>query len=163
LTPIFGCAAKLPGESVVICCRQEEWRKTKSSYAGLLSGNVRIVHGQGEELDGYYQAADLFLFTLEPYEYMNLAMPYKIFEAVSYQVPILTFTGTEAARWIHEEGAGWTVRDIADLIALIGRLRDYPGLIAEKRVHLRELARKHSWTNRALSVAAALGVEKGAR
>lgn len=160
LMPIFGCAAKLPDESVTICCRRDEWLKAKSSYAGSLSGNVHIVHAQGEELDRYYRAADLFIFTLEPCEYNTLALPFKIFEAITHMLPILTFAGSETARWVQEEGAGWVVQDLADLIALIGRLRENPDLIAEKRLHLHELAGKHSWTNRALSVAEALGAGK---
>jgi glycosyltransferase involved in cell wall biosynthesis len=148
---------------LVVCCRQDEWRKASSRYEGLLSGNVRIVHAQGEGLAPYYQEADLFLFAHAPYGYMDLAMPFKIFEAVSYQLPILAFAGTEAARWIQEEGAGWAVRDPAELIALISRLRDNPDLVAEKRIRFRELARKHSWTNRAMSVASELGAGKVAR
>lgn len=163
LRPAFACARKLPAESLVVCCRRDEWQEASSLYAGFLSSNVRIVHAQGEELLPYYQAADLFLFAHGCYRYMDLAMPFKIFEAVSYQVPILTFTGTEAARWIQEEGAGWAVRDFTELIALIGRLRDNPELIAEKRIHLLEVARKHSWTNRTLSVAKALGAGKATK
>jgi glycosyltransferase involved in cell wall biosynthesis len=153
LAPVFACAEKLPSENVVVCCRSEEWLKARSLYAHGLSSNVRIVHAQGTELAGYYRSADLFIFTLEPYEYMKLALPYKIFEAVSYRLPILTFAGSETARWVEEEDAGWVVQDLTELIDLVGRLRESPELLREKARKLGALAEKHSWKNRALAVA----------
>ncbi len=163
LAPIFDCARELPLERVVICCRQGEWQRARTLYAGGIPANVRIVHAQGAELSGYYRKADLFLFTLEPYEYLNLAMPYKVFEAISYKLPILTFARGEAARWIEKEDAGWIVKDLSSLILLIERLRDTPDLITKKRIWLQTLAEKHSWTNRALSVASALSAGKSTK
>ncbi len=159
LTPIFSFARLLPGESVVVCCRQDEWQKV-GSYYGAIPNNMRIVHAQGEELERYYRNADIFFFTLAAYEYFALAMPYKVFEAVAYSLPILTFAGTEVARWVQAEGAGWVARDLDETVALIAKLRENRQLIIEKRIHLRELARKHSWTNRARAVAEALGAGK---
>ncbi len=156
LRPIFNCARQLPQEKVTICCRQDEWLVARPMYAEEPSENVHIVHAQGAELAGYYRNADLFLFTLEPYAYMKLAMPYKVFEAVSYQVPILTFAGSEAARWIEAEDAGWVVQDLPGLISLIEKLRESPALLRRKAAHLGSLSRKHSWKNRALEAAAAL-------
>jgi glycosyltransferase involved in cell wall biosynthesis len=163
LKPIFDCAKRLPLERVVICCRQDEWQKAMASYAEEPQNNVRFVHAQGADLAAYYREADLFIFTLESYEYMDLAMPYKIFEAVSHRLPIVAFAGTEAARWIADEDAGWVVRDLEELLSLIGRLREAPELLAGKARKLDALAAKHSWTNRARAVAAALGAAGAAQ
>jgi glycosyltransferase involved in cell wall biosynthesis len=163
LTPMFQCASRLAGEGFVLCCRRNEWEKTKIKYDGLLSENVRIIHEQGAELARYYRSADVFIIARQPYGYLELAVPFKVFESVAYNLPIVTFEGSEAARVIKEEGFGWVVKDLEEMVALIDRLRDRPELIAEKKVHLREMAVKHSWTNRALTVAAALGAEKAAK
>ncbi len=163
LTPVFQCAKELPQDKVTICCREDEWSVARLMYAEEPSGNMRIVHAQGPELASYYRDADLFLFTLQPYEYMKLALPYKLFESVSYEVPILTFAGSEAARWIEEEDAGWVVKDNTELLALIDRLRRQPDLIRAKGRRLRALAEKHSWANRARSAAAALGKEQSTK
>ncbi len=162
LQPIFDCAKRLPLEKVVICCRQDEWHKARASYADEPSDNVRFVHLQGAELAACYRNADLFIFTLEPYQYMDLAMPYKIFEAVSFHLPIVAFAGSEAARWIADEDAGWVVADLAELLSLIGRLREAPELLARKARKLDALAAKHSWTNRAQAVAEALETGRSA-
>jgi glycosyltransferase involved in cell wall biosynthesis len=87
---------------------------------------------------------------------LDLAAPYKIFESVAYNLPIVTFEGTEAARLIEAEGFGWVVKDSAELVSLIAQLRATPAMLHEKRLELRDLAKKHSWVNRALSVAEAL-------
>jgi hypothetical protein len=54
------------------------------------------------------------------------------------------------------------VKDPAELVSLVAQLRTAPELLREKRLKLRELARKHSWVNRALSVAEALGARRHA-
>jgi hypothetical protein len=156
LTPLLESASLLPEESVVLCCRHNEWVKVKSAYTQHLSRNVRIVHAQGSELEGYYRSADLFLLAWKPYVYHNFAVPFKLFESVAYHLPIVTLEGSEASCLVNQKGFGWVAKNVSDLVTLISRLRYAPELIQEKRKQLVALAAKHSWMNRALYVAETL-------
>ena len=157
LTPMFHIAEQLPEETVVLCCRPDEWAKAKSAYTQHSSRNVQVVHAQGSELRDYYQKADLFLLAWKPYAYLDFAVPYKIFESVANHLPIVALAGTESARLILQEGFGWVAKDIPELVALLKRLRGEPEAIKRKKKQLIALAMKHSWLNRARSVADALG------
>ncbi len=156
LTPMFRIAAELPDETVVLCCRADEWVKAKSAYSPYLSRNVHVVHAQGAELQDYYRRADLFLLAWNSYAYTNFCVPYKLFESVANHLPIAVLAGTESARLVLQEGFGWVAEDIPEFVALIGRLRCAPELLQEKSKQLSALAAKHSWTNRARFVVQAL-------
>ncbi len=156
LTPLFLTAEQLPEESVVLCCRPDEWARAKSVYARRLSGNVQVVHAQGSELRDYYRQADLFLLAWSSYAYLDFAVPYKLFESVANRLPLVALAGSESARLILQEGFGWVAKDVPELVALLKRLRDAPEVIRRKKEQLVALAVKHSWLNRARSVAEAL-------
>ena len=112
LTPLFLTAEQLPEESIVLCCRPDEWEKAKAAYAQSSSRNIQVVHAQGSELGDYYRQADLFLLAWSAYAYLNFAVPYKLFESVANHLPIVAIEGSEAARLILQEGFGWVAKDI---------------------------------------------------
>ena len=156
LTPMFLTAEQLPEETVVLCCRPDEWAKAKSAYTQHLGSNIKVVHVQGSALRDYYRQADLFLLAWNSYAYLDFAVPYKLFESVANHLPIVALAGTESARLILKEGFGWVAKDIPELVALLKRLRAEPEVIMEKKRQLIALAIQHSWLNRARSVAEAL-------
>jgi hypothetical protein len=83
-------------------------------------------------------------------------MPIKIFEAISYGLPIFTTDGTETARFVGREGIGWLVSTPAQASNLLLNLKANPHLIAQKRCHVKQIRQRHTWQARAQTVVDAL-------
>lgn len=140
---------------LTIICRVDEWRQAKDYY-GSGDSRIKIVHASGEDLKNYYYCADLFIFVRAPYPYLDFAMPVKMFEALGFGLPIITNSGTAAARFIEEEDVGWVVSSANELRALLAFLTVNPNLIAEKRERTRVVRKRHTWLARASQVVSIL-------
>lgn len=153
LKPMIDVVARTPGITLTLCCRAEEWTLA-SSYYGTVPGEcVEVVHAMGRFLDAHYAAADAFLLYWRPDEYLDFAMPVKVLEAIGHRLPVITTAGTEAARFIEQEGVGWVVATDAELESLLSRLRTDRRPLAEKRAALKASRERNSWQARARCVA----------
>jgi len=88
--------------------------------------------------------------------YLDFASPVKVFEALGYGVPIITVAGTEAGRFVEQEGIGWAVADKTELRRLIERLRDNPSELLRIRQAVQAVRWRHTWVARAQEVARVL-------
>lgn len=154
LTPMFEVLDLLKDKNIFlrICCRQEEWESIKSIYRSFLNTNIEIVHWSGSRLRDLYMVADLFLLLWENHEYLDFAMPVKVLEALGYAVPIITLSGTEAARFIESEDIGWVVNSVEEAKILLEFLMDNPQEIQNKKKQVVEAQARHTWEARALTV-----------
>lgn len=103
LRPLFQTIKGLDGIHLTICSREQEWETTGRLYKPIDKRIVEIIHMSGSALQPYYEEADIFVMIRNPHEYLDFAMPVKVFETLGYGVPILTLDGTEAARFIKQE------------------------------------------------------------
>jgi len=87
---------------LTICCREEEWKSARHAYGKLDPQKIRIVHAYGEQLEAFYAQADVFGLFWEPYPYLNITMPVKVFESMTHGLPIITTAGTVAAEFIEK-------------------------------------------------------------
>jgi glycosyltransferase involved in cell wall biosynthesis len=96
-----------------------------------------------EQVADHYAWADSFLVALRPWPALSLAVPSKLYEAMSLGIHITAALEGEAARIVTETGAGVTVRpgDVEALADAWTRLADDP-----RRLAVTDAAR--SWTER---------------
>ena len=114
---------------------------------------IRILHKQPEELPELYAAADLFSLFFHT-DYWEFAVPFKLFEAVSYQVPLLAAEGTWCGKFVHENRIGFELPHRTDeLIRVLNQIHDNPIVLQDFRENLRRLAPQHTWESRARKVA----------
>lgn len=156
--PLLEAVKRLPFVHLTICCRKGDWAQVASTYEPYLAlPNLSIVHQQGDELRTLYQQADLFSVLLEPIPYIQFAAPYKLFEAIGYQKPLLGSLGCWSGRFIAEQEVGIACPFSADKIAeALQQLHDNPTLLHNIENQVKKIAPLHTWESRAQQIAAAL-------
>lgn len=155
LHAVCRAVASVPGVSLTICTRPEEWAHAKESYPWVTEGcGIKVCHAQGEALRALYAQADLSVLCVEPSVYWTFAAPVKLFEYLGMGRPILASLGTWPGSQVAKEGWGWTVpyddQAIADCLRhLLTRPDDF------ERARQRVLAQagRHTWEARARQVA----------
>lgn len=129
---------------VTVCTRKEEWPKYRDGYGSLVD-NVSVVHVHGEELKKAYEDHNVATVALKNFEYLNFAMPNKLFEAVGQNIPQLATSGTMMADFITDNDLGWAIKDdLSDL--------DLNRIVAEygaKEASAKRLKASCHWTQRA--------------
>jgi len=157
LEPLLTLMRGLPGVRLTLCCRSEEWESVRPLYAALINDQIDVVHRTGKALRELYTNADLFSLVRQPHEYLDFAVPVKLFESVGFGLPILTLAGTEAARMVEKYDLGWVVEDTACVRPLVERLQCNPSLLAEKRAAVSRAQAQHTWGERVREVVSKLG------
>ncbi len=157
LTPLLTAMHGLPNARLTLCCRPEEWKAVKPAYAPLINDQIDVVHRTGEGLRELYANADVFSLVRQPHEYLDFAVPVKLFESLGFGLPILTLAGTEAARIVDRYDLGWVLEDAECIRPLVERLQCRPALLAEKRAAVSRAQHKHTWAARVREIASELG------
>lgn len=146
--------SKTPGTELVICCPEEAWEKAKEDYLPYMCTRVQIIHKKSFELKPYFEDADIFACCLENNEYVQIAMPIKVFEASGYGIPVLITKGVAAAEIIRNEEKGWSTEYSLEAIAeMLALLRDHPDRIKKAVERTIEFSTEHTWESRAKKVA----------
>lgn len=146
-----------------VCCREDEFllAKERNLYPGIDSPKIEIIHKRGNELTEYWKQTDIFFVTWGTTRYLKNAMPFKIFEAISNAVPIITTGNNASADLITRENFGWAVEPTRDALEnLFAEIIKNPKQIEEKKKSLLEKLHEHTWEARAKYVAESLKMEK---
>ncbi|QPL06497.1 glycosyltransferase [Actinomyces respiraculi] len=143
------------GTSLTLCTRQEEWEQARQTYEPLLpAGRHDVVHASGADLEPLYGRAGLGVLLVQPHEYWDFAVPYKLYEYLAHELPVVATAGTETARIVEELGAGWVIPYDEDaLAALLRDLRAHPDRLAAVRKRIRQVLPGQTWLARARRVA----------
>ncbi len=131
-------------------------RSARHAYGQLDPQKIRIVHAYGEQLEAFYAQADVFGLFWEPYPYLNITMPVKVFESMTHGLPIITTAGTVAAEFIEQENIGWIIRNKTEFKNLIDTLIRDKALIKKFSDRVISVSRHHTWQKRAASVASVM-------
>jgi hypothetical protein len=128
--------------------------------------NVSVVHAHGEGLNPCYHRADLALAVRNDNDYLAFCMPVKIFEALSFGVPLIVSAGLRVvAELVEREQLGWVVSSPAEFRNLLGRLAENPGELQNARRRILRARERHTWEARArevVEVLRAVRARKGA-
>src|SRR5690606_24814071 len=155
LTPLFEMMRSVPEASLTLSSRADEWQRWQGHYR--VPSNVEVVHRSGDELAELYARADLAVVVRQPHEYLDFAMPVKVFEALAYGAPIVSSPDTEIARFVEREGLGWVIEGPTRFPALASELIAKPEVLARAREHVASARERHTWSARARQVAETLG------
>lgn len=143
---------------LTLCVRQETWEESRDHYAPLLPpGRYEVLHRSGAELEPLYARAALGVLFTEPNPYWDFAVPYKLYEYLAHELPVIAVRGTQTGRLVEQMGIGWALDyDPAALAALLRRLAHAPEELAAVRERMRQVLPTQTWQARARTVAEVL-------
>lgn len=150
---VLEAVSELPEIELIVCCRENEWEQEKENYERFLQKNIHICHEKGDGLDKLYKIADIGLVYFEFDRYMEIAMPYKVFEYLGHGIPMISSDELAVGDFVKEKNVGWTIPyDAACLHKLLQKLLNDQKEVSQKKVQSRILAAKNTWINRAKKV-----------
>lgn len=145
-----------PMTSLTICCRQDDWESVKSQYEEVMNDQIHITHKQGEELAELYSQADIFTMFFTN-DYIKFAVPFKLFDTMGYNMPIIAPTDTWTGNLIHTHNAGISCENsFENICEALTRLINNPELLIQFRHNMEQLAPLNTWEYRSAQIASAL-------
>ena len=133
---------------------QKQWEKVKLQYEPYLCDRISIVHKSGDALAEHYEQADMAAYCLAHDEYLDMAMPIKVFEAISYGAPLLATDIYSIGKMVREQNIGWVCDISVDGICrTLEYLKANPQEIREKTENTILAAEKNTWQCRAKQAA----------
>ena len=142
-----------------LVCREDEYISLRPLFEKYIEAEwLHVHHLWGESLGPVYRRSDIALIPRRKDIYNDLAMPVKLFEYLSYGLPIVATNCTEMADFVRRNRIGIVVQDnplsLAEGVLRIVRDQDlYREL---KRNAKRTLENGNLWTDRAEQVAECL-------
>lgn len=138
---------------LILCCREAEWEKEEANYAPYLCDRIQVIHKSSNELAPYYGEADVCSLLFQKDVYRELAKPFKAYEYLAYEKPVLSTKGTAIGRFVEESGIGWNIEFNADEIAkALKNILENPDLLIKKEQACREVKQSNLWESRAEQV-----------
>ncbi len=149
---------RVSGVHLTVCCREDDWERVRAQYEELPS-NVQIVHVSKEGVKKLFSQTDLFCILINPVEYLNFAVPYKLFESLGYGCPLLGTNHTLTGEFIDENKVGYICNYTETEIErqLLSLLENKPKLTL-LREQVKQIALEHTWEKRCLTVIESLQV-----
>ncbi|WP_425538422.1 glycosyltransferase [Microaceticoccus formicicus] len=137
---------------LTICCRKGEWDRQKDKYPKL-NDNIKVVHLSGDDLQVELDKSNLGVLTLKPNIYLSFAVPYKLFEYMGNNLPILVSNDTASADFVSENDIGFCVDYSYESISdKLEEIKSNPDLLMEKIRRIEEVKINHTWIARAKKV-----------
>ncbi|MBV7309555.1 hypothetical protein KVY11_12815 [Acinetobacter sp. CWB-G5] len=153
---LFEAVKLLPNVCLTLCTRESDWNNVKNEY-GLISENINIVHKSGNELGDLYNNAHIAVLFVEPKDYREFAVPFKLYEYIGRNKPIICTSTTLVGDFVANHNVGWVLNyDVNELVNLLSNISkaDYD----QKVEQVCELKIHETWESRAKKVCTDLGV-----
>lgn len=148
---LFLVLEEFPNFHFTLCTRKNEWDKNKDKYK--LSKNISIVHKNNSEIKSLYKKANIAILFVKPQQYWDFAAPFKLYEYLGNQKPIIASRKTFAGDFVQNHNIGWTIEyNEESLRKLLLQLQEKPNLINEKKANIMQVSSKNTWMARALQV-----------
>lgn len=153
LTKLIAGISKCDFLDLTICCHEDQWKNWCRETNLTIPSNIKIVQGQGEELEPYYQKADLAILFLNARGYANMAMPIKLFEYLGHHVPVISVNHCVFGDFVEKNKIGWSIPyDVKSLVKLLKFLDQNRKVIEEIALGMNETAKENTWSRRAMTV-----------
>ena len=148
---------------LTLCCHENQWEQWVQEKGLNVSENITIVHKKGEELEEFYEKADLGILFFTSSGYRKMAMPVKLFEYIGHFLPVVATKGCAAGTFVENNDIGWTINyDTREFMKLLSDLNNNREVLRNKAQKMGKVAKENTWKARALSVYNDLGYkEKG--
>ena len=136
-----------------LCCRKEEWEKEKESFSEYACDRIEIVHASGDELEYYYDRADICSLLFKKDIYRELAKPYNAYEYLAHEIPVIATRGTAISRFVENSGIGWSIPYSAgDIAGVFQGVFANPDDLQQKKLKCRAVKQENLWLCRARQV-----------
>ena len=138
---------------LTICVRENEWKsyvKENSFAKNLEKINVKFL--SSSSVDSLYKESDLFICFRRTNEYLKFCAPYKVFEALSWQTPIIETRHTGGGNIVENNNWGWVVSNDVELQELLEDLYENKNKIYKVRNKMLLDVSKNSWIERVKTV-----------
>ena len=133
--------------------RKPEWDETVAEKPQLKIPQLNVMHLSSYELEPIYAESQVCVLAVKPSDYRQFAVPFKLYEYLSYGRPIIATQHTQTGRIVADLDAGWVVPYGHDeFVRLVKHLRDNPQEVAEKAANARKSAAENTWLDRARAV-----------
>ena len=143
-----------------IVTRKELWQEFAESYN--FPRNVTIHHVEGEDLVRLLKTCHVSVQNYNTQSYRAMALPLKLFEAVTFGLPMVTLSGTATSRFVQENQFGWVVDSSSNSdVAIFRKLSANFEEVQRVAQHVRDHRHEHTWEQRARKIVAALGPASG--
>lgn len=111
---------------------------------------LKIINASGTQLDKVYSESDIAIIPIRNIEYHNFTIPVKLFEYISYNLPIISTDCFETAKFIKQNNIGIIVKDNAESIAqAIIEVYENPYRIREFKENIQKcLVNENLWIHR---------------
>ena len=150
---LMGAVKKNLKYELTICCREKEWEAEKNNLELYRAPNIHIIHKKSDELEPYYEKADICSLMFQPDVYINMAMPYKSFEYLAHLKPVLATKGTAIGEFVQENDIGWSTEyTVGDIENTIGEIINHPELLQSKIDNCKKTKQKNTWEQRAKQI-----------
>lgn len=114
LTEFLQAVYEDQGLTLKLVCRENEWERSKEAYGKYIGKNVEIIHTSGEGLQKIFSESNLGVLALAPQEYLDFAIPYKLYEYLGAGLPVLASQGTASGSRVKDGGFGFVAEDNKD-------------------------------------------------
>lgn len=153
LTELFKAVQKCEFCKLIVCCREKEWISEKVNYQDYMCERIEIIHKTNTELLPYYCEADICSLLFANHQYMELAIPYKTFEYLSYGKPMLVTRGTAIGEFVEKNNIGW-IMDFQEkeIVNMLNKIIENPVCLREKQINCKNIIDENTWCARAKQV-----------
>ncbi len=154
ITELVKAVYNVKETELTICCRAFEWERVKDDFSEWLCDRITVVHKNSDELEPFYEKADLCSLMFKPGKYRDMAKPFKAYEYLAHEIPIIATGSTAIGKFVEEAGIGWSIDFSAEAIERVFReiIRE-PELLDRVRNHCIKAKNDNLWICRARQVA----------
>ena len=110
---------------------------------------LHVQHISGKELEDVYARSDFSVIPRKKYGYMDLSMPVKLFQCLSYNLPLIVTDCTEMQQFVESNHVGLSCADNPQALAdAILEMYSDPQRIAQFRAACFQCMRRNRWSDR---------------
>ncbi|MBJ9958152.1 glycosyltransferase family protein [Acinetobacter courvalinii] len=154
---LFEALKVLPNISLTLCTRENDWASVKDEY-GLIPDNIHVVHKSGNELENLYDNSHLAVLFVEPRDYREFAVPFKLYEYIGRNKPIICTSSTLVGNFVEDKDIGWALEYNTDkLINLLSNITKEE--VDNKIQQVLRVKENETWESRAKKVCTDLGIK----
>lgn len=138
---------------LTIVTRKNDWQQYNNYYK--IQKTTKVLHIDGKELQKHLRLSDISLIYLKQNDYRKMCMPLKLFEAIGYGLPVISYGDSAVSDFVKENNIGWVVSENSQKNIFEYILKS-PDEIKEKRENVEAIQEQHTWQKRAKKVAEVL-------
>lgn len=135
---------------LIVVCRKDEYRQKEYLFTEIKNKSwFQMFHAFGEDLNEIYKLADVGVVATNKNNYTDFAVPVKLFEYISFQLPVLATNCLAQSQIIKEDKIGVICKgESLDMIDKIEEISKNEVYLKCKENVINVVKSKHQWIHR---------------